>query len=351
MQVGLVGNTRGGGSIVARTTGQNVTGQQAVVGDIMAQKMTNGLDALFLMGDMVTAGTPAAWRRFGTTHASVVDGTMVPPSPVHRSPVIPVVGDRDCLKDPGCVRLAQVFPGYGVEIGFGRVATWHHVDLLIGNTDRWRILVLDSNKKGLGSRWNEQLAWLKTVAKEPGSGLLVLMHEPPVTTSAKVHNAGARELMEAVNEHTPLLSVRAVFSGGPANHQAFLPEGALGPLYVNAGGGGVKGEPLVRGKKDGKDEPRIIDIVQKGLDAVVDSHLFNPEPPDPKAVDEAMGNGTFEGYPRRVDTKVFPMHGWWKMTLRPGEIVVNWRGQKGDGVMYSLAKLRWSSDTGWVAAN
>ena len=351
MQVGMVGNTRDGTTVVGRTTGQTANGNKAVMGDIMATKMTSGLDAIFLLGDMVGAGTPSGWERFAEGHAAVIDGTMIPPSPVQRSPVLPVVGDRDCIKDPGCARLAKVFPGYGVEIGFGRTATWHHVDLRIGETDRWRVIVLDSNKKGLGSRWSEQVAWLKRTVKEPGNGLLVLLHEPPVTTATKIKNEGAKALMDVINEHAPLLSLRAVFSAGPANQQAFLPEGALGPLFVNAGGGGWRGDMLERGMKGSTEEPRLIDGLQSGLNAVVDSHLFNPEPPDPKAVDEALGSGTFEGFPRRIDPKVFPMNGWWKMSLNPGEIRVAWRGQKGDGVMYSLASLRWSESTGWTEAD
>ncbi len=348
MSVAVLGNTRAASAVLDKRRALSGSGHDVVLGDITATSVTTGLNAVFLLGDQVTASTPANWRNFGERHASILDGTVAPPTAMRRLPVLPVVGDRDCVKEPSCVTLAKVFPGFGVEIGFGRVATWHHLDVNIGGSDTWRIIVLDSNKKGLGSRWHEQMSWLKGVAASPGSGLIVLMHDSPVSRTGRSKNTGPAELMEAIGEHAPLLSLRAVFSAGTVNHQAFLPEGALGPLHVVAGAGGAPGVDLKRGIAGKVDEPALLAGMEKGLNTLVDSHLFNPVPPEQKAIDEALGKGTFEGFERRVDSSVFPMHGWWKLHFKPGSIEVQWRGQKGDATVAQLASVTWTRENGWV---
>ena len=40
--------------------------------------------------------------------------------------------------------------------------------------------MVDSNKKGLGSRWREQVVWLKEAVRSPGQGLIVMLHESPL---------------------------------------------------------------------------------------------------------------------------------------------------------------------------
>ena len=349
LSVAVLGNTRPGTLGLDKARAKAGSNHEAVIGDITAVGVTEGLGAVFLMGDMVSSSSTANWAQFGTRHAAILDGTVAPPAAMRRLPTLPVVGDRDCIKEPSCSTLASVFPGFGVEIGFGRVATWQHLDLDIGGTTRWRILVLDSNKKGLGSRWQEQISWLKKAVKQPGDGIIVLMHESPISRGRPSKNSGPGELMETIGEHAPLLSVRAIISAGRINSQAFLPEGALGPIHIIAGAGGAPGEDLDRGILGNPSEPALIEPLETGLNHLVDSHLFNPVPPDPKAIDEALGKGSFTGYPRRVDAAVFPMHGWWRLRFQPGTIEAEWRSQKGDGTIGTLATVAWTAEDGWAA--
>jgi hypothetical protein len=351
MSIAVLGNSREGGSLLSKAKAIGGAGTNVVVGDITTVGVTTGLDAVFLLGDQVTASTPGNWRDFAERHAAILDGTQAPPAAMRRFPVIPVVGDKDCIKEPSCASVASVFPGFGVEIGFGRVATWQQFDVAITDAETWRVLVLDSNKKNLKSRWQEQVAWLKNAVANPGAGLVILMHEPPVARAYKTKHEGEKELMAVINEHAPLLSVRLVLSAGPVNHQALLPEGALGPLFVNAGGGGAAGEDLDRGTAENPEGPQLAEAFEKGVNALVDSHLFNPEPPDAKAIDQALGNGAFAGFPRTVDADVFPMHGWWKLDFAPGSISLQWRARKGDGIVSPLAAFSWSQETGWVGSN
>jgi hypothetical protein len=263
--------------------------------------------------------------------------------------VLPVVGDRDCAKEPSCETFAKVFPGFGVEIGYGRVATWQHFDLKIGDQDRWRVIVLDSNKKGLGSRWHEQVSWLKTVVDSPGTGILVFLHEAPIARGYKGQTDGAQELLDLIASDAPLLSVKGVFSAGPSNNQAFLPEGALGPLYVVAGGGGAPGEDLPRGVVGGTDPPRLTAEFENGLDELVNSRLKEGNQALAVAANEALGTGSFKAYPRVVDASTFPMFGWWRMKFSPGSVSMDWRAQLGDGTFANMAGYQWSQAAGWKA--
>lgn len=81
---------------------------------------------------------------------------------------------------------------------------------------------------------------------------------------------------------------------------------------------------------------------------MVDGHLFNPTPPDQKAIDEALGTGAFKGYPRRVDAGVFPLHGWWKLHLAEGILEAELRIQRGDGTIGKAASVRWTESSGWI---
>ena len=345
MTVAMVGNTRQGSGL----RGLGESGAGGVIGDITAQGMVSGLNAVIHLGDMVPSSTTKNWRNFGKQLAPILDGTEPPPSALQRYPVLPVVGDRDCAKEPSCETFAKVFPGFGVEIGYGRVATWQHLDLKIGDKDRWRVIVLDSNKKGLGSRWHEQVNWLKTVVGSPGTGILVFLHESPIARGYKGRTDGATELMEIIASEAPLLSVKGVFSAGPSNNQAFLPEGALGPLYVVAGGGGSSGEDLPRGIEGGNDSPRLTPEMEQGLDDLVNGRLAGGNEALVAAGHEALGTGTFKGYPRVVDASSFPMYGWWSMKLSPEGVSLNWRAQGTDGAFANGASYQWTQAAGWKA--
>ena len=243
----------------------------------------------------------------------------------------------------------MVFPGFGEEIGYGRVATWQHFDLKIGDKDRWRVVVLDSNKKGLGSRWHEQVSWLKTVVGSPGTGILVFLHESPIARGYKGRTDGAKELLDLIATEAPLLSLKGVFSAGPANSQSFLPEGSLGPIHLISGGGGSGGDDLPRGAIGGADEPRLTPEMEKGLDRLVNSRMVEADEGLATAADEALGTGTFKTYERTVDASTFPMHGWWKMSFAPGTLTLAWRAQRGDGTFTKMAGYVWTQAAGWSA--
>jgi len=349
ISIAVVGNTRPTSPMLDKRKAISGGASDLILGDITARGVLDPMTFMVHLGDMVSASTASAWRGFGKQYAAIIDGDTAPPTAIRRMPIVPVVGDRDCAKEPSCETLAKVFPGFGQEIGYGRVATWQSFDLVVGDGERWRAVVLDSNKEGLGSRWREQLVWLRDAVTDPGKGLIVFIHESPLSRSKNKKAEGATELMDLVAGAAPLLSIRAVFSAGTANTQVFLPEGGLGPLHVVAGGGGAPADDLTRGLKGRSDEPVLDPRFDAAVDSLVESYAGLEKAPSQKALDEALGSGTFDGYPRVVDAGEFPTYGWWAVTLKAGSLGVEWRALQGTGALANSAQWTWTADTGWKA--
>ena len=345
--IGILGNTRATSPILDKGRAVRGGAQETVIGDITAQNMMDPLDFLVLLGDMVPSSSKANWRAYGSQFAGLIDGSVPPPSALRRVPVVPVVGDRDCAKQPSCEGLAAVFPGFGQDIGFGRVATWQSFDVVVGDGQSWRFVVVDSNKKQLGSRWREQVTWLQDAVRSPGQGLVVLIHESPIRRGKTPVTDGVAELMSLIGEHAPLMSLRVVMSAGPSNTQVFLPEGALGPIHVVAGGGGTPTEALERGVKGRPSSPALADHFEAALDGLVESYASTDSPPSQRVVDEALGTGSFEGFPRAVDGGDIPTHGWWLMRLKEEELSLAWRARLPTGDLAERARWSWTRDAGW----
>ena len=347
--IGLLGNTRP--TTPRLDKGRAVSGgaHDAVIGDITAQNMISPLDLVVLLGDMVPSSSKGSWRAFGEQFAGVIDGSTAPPSALRRIPVVPVVGDRDCAKQSSCADFAAVFPGFGEDIGFGRVATWQAFDFVVGDKSRWRFVVVDTNKKGLGSRWREQIVWLQDAVRTPGQGLIVLMHESPLSRAKGEASEGVTEIMDLIGEHAPLMSLRAVFSAGSTNTQAFLPEGSLGPIHVVAGGGGAPAEGLKRGVRGRPDGNALAPHFEGALDVLVESYASAVKPPPQKTTDEALGSGSFEGFPREMDGGAFPTHGWWRLSLSDGGLDLTWRARRHSDELRNQASWLWTQAAGWQA--
>ena len=220
---------------------------------------------------------------------------------------------------------------------------------MVGVNQSWRVVVIDSNKKELGSRWREQVVWLKEAVRAPGEGLIVLLHESPLRRGKAVDNEGVSELMDLISEHAPLMSLRAVIGAGPANSQAFLPEGALGPIHVVAGGGGAPAETLERGLKSRPSDPALAEAFERALDALVDDYASSDAPPSQKAIDEALGSGSFNGFARSMDGGALPTHGWWKLKLSNAGLMLAWRARTPRGELVERVRWAWSKDSGWQA--
>ena len=150
IQFAMVGNTRGMSPTI---DGGNLGHPQVthqLVGDIIAASLTGGPDFAVLMGDVVRSSKTSEWALFDQQFVGLIDGASAPPVRTARIPVLAVAGDRDGAGDAAYAGLSAAFPGTGANIGHGRVATWSQFDLKSGEAS-WRFIILDSNKKALGS--------------------------------------------------------------------------------------------------------------------------------------------------------------------------------------------------------
>ena len=196
------------------------------------------------MGDGVRASTIAEWNGFDRRMEGLIlrgagDEEVEPGA--DGIPGVPVAGDREAAGDKRFHGLEGAWPGVGAEIGYNRVATWSQFDLsTAGHT--WRVLVLDSGKARLGSRWNEQRNWIKRVVKGEYDGLIVFMHDPVFDLGSREDamnvGGGPIELLELIDDETGMMKVPLVFGGGSHVSQALLPDGPFGTAHLGAGGAG-----------------------------------------------------------------------------------------------------------------
>jgi hypothetical protein len=348
----VVGNTRetvpgldraGGGFY----HGPEVT--QSIISDISIAAGPAGPSFVVHMGDGVRASNAAEWARFDerTKHLLRTPGEET------GLPAIPVAGDREAAGDKRYIGMEGAWPGLGAEIGYNRVATWSAMDLkTAGHT--WRIMVLDSGKERLGSRWNEQRNWIKRATRGDYDGILLFMHDPVLDlgTRQDVMNAGGgpAELLEYVEEATQMLKVRAVFGAGHHTNQVLLPDGPFGAAHVGAGGGGAPAEALRRwGPADaaGRNED-----VQ--LEAIFDLALMEAlgrwnranELPE-QVMDEAKARDTFKGFTGAYDGQHFPTYGWWQVTAYGGSLDLIFHFRAPSLEFRDIYRLHFDEEKGW----
>ena len=98
----VIGNTRPSTPMLDKARAVEGSKAKETIGDVLAQNIIQPLDFIIHTGDMVPQGTASAWADFGKQFSSLVDGSTAPKSPTRRLPIIPVAGDRDCVKDSAC---------------------------------------------------------------------------------------------------------------------------------------------------------------------------------------------------------------------------------------------------------
>ena len=345
----VIGNTRG--SLRALDSRGAVSGvTQELLADLQSTVGTpEGPSFLVMMGDHVRTGSTLEWRRFNKRFS----GLLLSESLTESSGLacVPVAGDRESFGDERLFNWSSAFPEVGQDIGFNRTASWYFFDLRSA-AHTWRVVVLDSGKARLGSRWREQLSWLSAAVYGRYDSLLVFMHDPLLDLSEGDMNAdGApQELIEAIEEEVSLLQIRAVFSAGSHASQAILPDGPFGSLYINAGGGGAPAQDLRRwgaateASREGDIhlEPMFDLSLQNALTAWSDENAV------PEAVlQEARGSGSFEGFVASLSAKHMPTYGWWTVTLEGEQATARFRHRMPDGTIEDRYRIDYTREDGW----
>lgn len=302
-------------AVVGNTAGDEMTG--TILESIQAAREGEvPLSFVALAGGLVTSSTSASWKAMDQAYS----GLLEPQGGGGGLPALPAAGDGEGRGDPNYAGMAAAFPGFGADIGLNRVASWYYVDLVSGAAT-WRIFVLDAARARLGSRWNEEIGWLKTASEGDYDGAMVLLSAPtwslagPAPTGAIAEGPG--ELLDTLVAKIDDTRVKVVFYGGDPASQVVAPEGEWGTLHIDAGGGGSAPVDLWREAPDPPqgEEPLTL---ESSFDSTLVAALnawSGATDMNPKLVDMARGRGAFEGVPRRVSADAVPTWGWWEVTV------------------------------------
>ncbi|MFK7931291.1 MAG: hypothetical protein AB8H79_24120 [Myxococcota bacterium] len=322
-----------------------------IISDIRSQTAVRGLDFVVLTGGYVRRSTPDEWNRFGRRWQDVLQSNLSSKNK-GRKPVIAMPGDGEILGDKRLNGYGGAFPGTGTSIGFNRNASWGKADIQLGKVT-WRIVVVDTHQRAMGSRWQEQMFWLpKAVSEGKYDKLIVLMPDPRVTLADGANmdpGDGPTQLIETIEEYAPMSALVAVISGGPATNEIILPSGAYGEAYVVAGNAGVNMPTLLQagpaddaGYKDVGLEPLYTVALMQEFDRRSESEGYSEA-----VIDKAKGRGNWETYTPRFDGSAFAVQGWWVVDLEGESIALTFRVRRPDGTLADLYKTKRGARGGW----
>lgn len=351
----VVGNTRDPVPAVDNALGGvPVPGAaDAILGDIAGRVGKGGPRFLIHLGDAVRISTSAEWNRFSAR----TRGLLQPQAGGDGVPGLMVAGDRDAAGDTRYRGLGAAFPGIGADIGYNRVATWSSFDIASAGKV-WRVLVLDSGKERLGSRWTEQRAYVQRAVKKGSyDGILVFMHDPVLDLAGRESDmnrgGGPAELLDWVEESVGLLKVRAVFGAGHHAAQVILPDGPFGAAHIGAGGGGAPAELLRRwGGADqaGRNEDLQLEpIFDLALMGALDAESRRTELA-PVLLDQAKARGSFQGFTGAYAPAALPVTGWWQVSVYGETLDLLFRFRAPDGSFVDLYRLSLDPKDGWKAS-
>lgn len=349
VQFAVVGNVRPAIPGEEATGRVSTPGTEAIlVKDLSDAVQREDIGFVVMLGDYVRASSTSEWKRFARAWALLLSGSELPETGTLRTRVVPTAGHLDRINDEWLKGFGAAFPGVGADIGYNRVATWYAFDVLAGKA-KWRLVVLDSDKASLGSRWEEQIEWLPDAVKGDYDGILVFMHHPRWTLARGVlsdEGGGPSELLELVDDNTRVGQVKAVFSAHAQTNEVYLPSGKLGEMYVVAGGGGAPADSLPRWgtveEKDLKLEPIFDMALVREVDRWVEAKAL------PETVrDKARADGSWKGFTGEYDAHAMPIQGWWRVTLDGADLALTFRMIGADGQLKDLYTVTCDDRDGW----
>lgn len=354
----VVGDTRPGvpaDKVTGRTSIEGA--EEAIVADISANVDALRLKFAVLLGNMVAGSTTGEWKGFSRNWMPVLAGSEISETGGSRIKSVPVCGVTDRTGDEWLTGFGASFPGVGANIGANRVASWYRYDVAAdGKT--WRFVVLDADKATLGSRWQEQVAWIDGAMKGKVDHVLVFMNRPKMSLAKGATDddgGGPGELMDTVEQSTNLNAIVAVFSGNSGTNEIFLPGGRLGEAYINVSSG-APAATLARWRTTPELKLESLFDLQliKSFDRTVDA-LGLAE----TVIDHAKARGSYEGFVGEYESRGFPIAGWWSVSVAGDTMGLDFRmwnpasagaddsGAGGASVIASIYRADWTAKDGW----
>jgi len=357
VEFAVVGNVRAAKAGEAEATKRVAVkgAQAAVLGDISKTIQEGRTEFMVLLGNLVPGSSLPAWKAWSKQWVSVISGGEPPEDGKMRTRVLPVPGADDALEDDRYAGFGAAFPGVGADIGFNRVATWYSVDLAVGG-HTWRFLTVDTNRAALGSRWEEQNAYLeKTLGDQDAyDSLVVFMYDPLITLGlGRVSNLdeSPKELLETIDGATRIGALKAVFASGTASNEVFLPHGKFGEMYINTGGGGIPADTIERwghadaaGLHDVKLETTFDFAILREFERQAEVRKCSSV-----ALDHAKSDQSWKGFPGAFEASCMPLVGWWDVSLTGEKMQLNYRQLQPDNSLKSIYTADYTGKkNGWA---
>lgn len=319
-----------------------------LLGDVETVAAAERVDGVLLTGGYVARSSTRDWTGFAERWSPLLKNDVLVDG--ERLPVLPMAGSTERIGDKKLTGYGAAFAGVGADIGFGRVASWAHVDLELGEKGRWRFVFLDTFADRLGSRWDEQLFWLPGVVSGTDfDHLIVVMPEAAHTLSeGQKGSEGAAELLKIIDTHADVMKLKAVITGGAGSNEALLPTGPFGELHVNAGASAIPPHTLLRKRPvEGLSDELTL---APGLDGVLATQL--PTFATKRGLSEAQVarlQGT-EDEPAAIVGAGMPALSWWKLEVQGTNARFTLRSQGADGAFADRWAATWTTRDGWTGA-
>lgn len=326
--------------------------EQAVVADIAARVEDSRLKFAVLLGNMVATSSTAEWKSFTKDWVAALAGSDIAENGGTRVKSVPVCGVSDRSGDEWLTGFGAAFPGVGANIGANRVASWYTFDVS-ADGKVWRFVVLDTDKAALGSRWEEQQAWIEGAMKGDYDHVLVFMNQPKMTLAkgAKDNDGGGPvELLDTVEQSTDLNAIVAVFSGNTGTNEIYLPGGRLGEAYINVSSG-APAATLARWRNEPELKLESIYDLQliKAFDHAVDVRGLAES-----SVDHAKARGSYAGFVGEYEGRALPIAGWWNVSVAGDTMTLDFRmwdpsgaSDSGNGTVDTVYHADWDRKQGW----
>ncbi len=267
-----------------------LVGHLADASDALVEVLSRESPALVVLtGDVVERSTVAAWGALRTRLGAL--------------PVSPLAGEGEKRADRNRRGFVAAFSDLGAQ-GMRGDVTWRAFDVVEGGL-RWRFVVLDADRQGVGDRWTDQLFWLPKVTGDEGYDHLVLITNRPGS------EVSVRELWELAQEHAGSSRTVLLVAGGADVVSARLPGGRWGVAHVDTG---------------------------------------RPVPPvamvDPSGLAPGLQDALAAELERRDDGADLALAGWWQLHLYAGALELTLRLADGSDwpAVYTLG---WSPAEGW----
>lgn len=177
---------------------------------------------VLLTGSAVSRSRPKHWRQLHQR--------------VDKLKVLPVAGRGERAGDPEARGLMAAWDGLGVS-ALTDPGPWYAVDLHT-NGARWRVVVLDTAKEQLGTKWNDQRYWVpKVVGDDSYDHAIIVFTNGPgrMDGSAGIGTLPAEELLELIRSHADATRLAMVVNGDSDAPAVILPGGRWGEAWVTTG--------------------------------------------------------------------------------------------------------------------